>query len=284
VTFDATVSRPMWEAVERYHAICYLAPEVREEATAAGLKGFWMNYFATRAAPMGPVGPAVVLSTFFYYAPVRVYRAIPDAWSFSTPGEILAARYRGTARALRSIYGDAVDGPDVEEAATLVAEAVEACDPIGRALYAGWSSLPWPDDPHLALWHGCTLLREFRSGNHLIAVAAEGLTGCESVVSHVAVGEAPRAWITDEAGWNNDEVAEAEERLRIRGWLGRDCQPTDACYAGRRRIEDLTDRLDFPVWKHLGEENARRLFDLMSILATRLPPDDQLDWKQHYDS
>jgi len=274
----------MWEAVERYHALCYLAPEVREEGTAAGLKGFWMNYFATRAAPMGPVGPEVVTSSFFYYSPARVNRAIPDAWSFSTPDRILAARYRGMDRALRSAFGGGVDSAEVREAASLVTEAVEACDPIGRALFAGWSSVSLPSEPHLALWHGCTLLREHRSGNHLIAIAAEGLTGCESVVSHVAVGEAPKAWIAEEAGWSDAEVGTAEKRLRERGWLDDEGRATEACFEGRRQIEDLTNRLDLPVWQALGEEKGRRLFDLMSSLATQLPPDDQLDWQQHYEA
>lgn len=35
---DPTISRVMWEAVERFHALCYTSPEVREEGTAAGLR------------------------------------------------------------------------------------------------------------------------------------------------------------------------------------------------------------------------------------------------------
>ncbi|MEL7157015.1 MAG: hypothetical protein AAFN30_10490, partial [Actinomycetota bacterium] len=118
------VSRVMWEAVERLHGLCYVAPEVREEGTAAGLKGFWMNYFATRIAPVGPVGPDIVEATFFYYNRPRIERAIPDAWRFSSPEAVLAARFRGMDRALRRVLGDdIVDGADRAEAAALVAEA-----------------------------------------------------------------------------------------------------------------------------------------------------------------
>ncbi|MFT5269394.1 MAG: hypothetical protein ACI88C_002838, partial [Acidimicrobiales bacterium] len=106
MSLDPSVSRPMWEAVERFHGLTYIAPEVREEGIATGLKGFWMNYFASRIAPIGPVGALVVESTFFYYAPARVRRAIPDAWSFSTPVDVVAARYRGMDRALRATYSD----------------------------------------------------------------------------------------------------------------------------------------------------------------------------------
>ena len=69
----------MWEAVERYHQLCYWAPEVREEAEKIGLKGFFMNYFATRVAPLGSLSDGAVGSLTFYYSPRRVQRAIPDA-------------------------------------------------------------------------------------------------------------------------------------------------------------------------------------------------------------
>ncbi len=272
----------MWEAVERFHGLCYLAPEVREEGTAAGLKGFWMNYFATRVAPVGEVGPEIVASTFFYYSRVRIDRAIPDAWRFSSRDAVLAARYRGMDRALRRVYGQAVDGEAMAEAAGLVAEAVTAADPMGRTLFAGWAGLEWPEPAHLRLWHGCTLLREFRSGNHLIALTTEGLDGCESVVSHVAVGGAPRDWIQDEARWTEADEQRAEARLVARGWLDGAGTVTAEGRSGRRRIEELTDRLDLPVWQHLGPDRSRRLFDLLSDLAAVLPPDDQLDWEQIY--
>lgn len=279
---DPSISRVMWEAVERFHGLTYLAPEVREQGSAAGLKGFWMNYFATRIAPLGPVTPAAVQSTFFYYGPARIERAIPDAWSFATPEAALAARYRGMDQALRRTYD--VSLPIFEEAASLVAEAAAGCAEIGRTLHAGWAALEWPTEPHLALWHGCTLLREYRSGNHLIALCAEGFDGIESVISHAAVGGAPRAWIRDEAGWSGEDESEAIARLQTKGMLDADGAATALCHDARQRVEAMTDVLDFPVWERLGEAKGRRLFDLLAELAQVLPPDDQLDWQQHYDS
>lgn len=272
----------MWEAAERFHGLTYMAPEVREEGAAVGLKGFWMNYFATRIAPVGAVGPEIVESTFFYYSPVRVTRAIPDAWSFADPESILAARYRGMDQALRGLYGDGRSA-EVAEAVELVQAAVEGCDPTGRLLYAGWSSLDWPRDPYLALWHGCTLLREYRSGNHLIALCAEGLDGIESIVSHVAVGGAPRAWIRDEAGWTEADELAAVRRLQQRGWLDELGDATAECELGRIRVESLTNELDFAIWRRLGEQPSQRLFVLLSELDRKLPLDDQLDWQQIYD-
>jgi len=187
-------------------------------------------------------------------------------------------------RALRRTYGDQVDSPEFVEAAELIADACGGCETIGRLLHAGWASLGWPAEPHLVLWHGCTLLREYRSGNHLMAVCSEGLDGCEAVVSHVAVGGAPRDWIRDEAGWTEADEAAAVTRLQARGWLDDDGSATNQGRAGRARIEAMTDRLDFPVWDRLGAANGRRLFDLLAGFARTLPPDDQLDWQEIYGS
>ncbi len=277
-----TVARDLWEVTERYHQLCYVAPEVREAGTDAGLKGFWMNYFATRSAPMGPVRPEVVEAVFFYYGPDRVHRAIPDAWRFSTPERVLAARYQAMDAALRRELGPLIDAAAVTEAIELHERSLEWTELLGRPLFAGWRSLEPPTEPHLLLWHLATLQREYRSGCHLIALAAAGLDGCESVVSHVAVDQAPRAWITDEAGWRDEDARAAVERLQARGWVDGDGTATDRGRRERRAIEELTDSLDGRRWERLGSERCARLHELMAGLVAVLPPDDQLDWRQIY--
>jgi hypothetical protein len=273
----------MWEAVERYHGVCYDAPEPRETAAAAGLKGFWMNYFATRVAPLGPVPATVVEATFFYYSPVRIQRAIPDAWSLATPTDIIAARYEGMDCALRRVLGDEVArSSEIAEAAALARRAAEAIEPMGRVLYAGWASLTWPAEPHLQLWHAATLLREARSGAHLIALAAHDLDGCEAVVSQVGVDEAPRDWILDEAKWSEADADAAVARLVDRGWLEPSGQATDVGREGRAAVEDLTDRLDSRHWRLLGGDDSHSLLDHLEHLSGLLPADDQLDWKSIY--
>ena len=275
-------ARQMWECVERYHQLCYWAPEVRETGSAAGLRGFWMNYFATRVAPLGAVPASVVESLFFYYAPARVRRAIPDAWAFSTPAAALAARYEGVDAALRRELGELADSEPVRRSAEAVRAACDAADPVGRVLFAGWASLDWPDEPHLALWHGCTLLREYRSGCHLIALAAVGLSGCESVVSQVAVDEAPSEWITEEAGWTEAEAAEAYESLRTRAWVDADGWATQAGRQGRADLEAMTDRLDSAHWAAIGHDAADALLADMAPINALLPKDDQIDWRELY--
>jgi hypothetical protein len=78
-------ARRMWALAEPYHALTYFADESRAVAEAHGLRGFWRGYFAMRAAPLGPVGPAVVTAAFYNFAPSFVARAVPEVWSIVPP-------------------------------------------------------------------------------------------------------------------------------------------------------------------------------------------------------
>ena len=65
--------------------------------------------------------------------------------------------------------------------------AEAACEhPEGRPLFAGYASLPWPDDPYLQLWHAHYLLREFRGDGHISVLSSEGLSGIEALQLHIA--------------------------------------------------------------------------------------------------
>jgi hypothetical protein len=91
------------------HAVTYFAPECEQAFKDVGLRGFWMGYFAGRAAPMGPVTAPVVSATFFNFHPAMVERAIPDAWTFASPSEVLATRVGAAATTLRRVL------PDIDE-------------------------------------------------------------------------------------------------------------------------------------------------------------------------
>ena len=82
---DPRLSRVIWHQLECINAVTYFSPECREAPVGLGLRGFWMGYFACRAAPLGPVGAPVVEATFFNFHPARVHRAIPDAWNSARP-------------------------------------------------------------------------------------------------------------------------------------------------------------------------------------------------------
>ena len=114
----------MWQALETLHMTVYFAPEPRDAYRRAGLRGGWMGYFASRAAAMGPVPAEVVMATFYNFHPRMVRRAIPDAWGFAPPAEVLAARFAGIDAALRRLLGGWAESEEATEAAGLARRAM----------------------------------------------------------------------------------------------------------------------------------------------------------------
>ncbi len=259
-------ARRMWGLFEPVHAVTYFAPACTEEFKAAGLKGFWMGYFAGRAAPMGAVGPAVVEATFYGFNPAMVRRALPDAWSFASVERVLEARLAGVDRVLRSVLAPVPAG-DVERAAALARRACEDLDVGGRPLAAANSALPWPDEPHLVLWHAATILREHRGDGHVVALGAARLNGRQALVSAASMGAVPRALLQAARGWDDDAWDESTETLRRRGWLSEDGGPTDAGLAGRRTVEHRTDQLAAGPWRRLGRKKTEELATLLGPIV-----------------
>ena len=242
-------ARAMWKLFEPLHAVTYFVDECIEEYGAAGLKGFWMGYFAGRAAPMGAVAPAVVDATFFSFNPDRVKRALPDAWGFAAPDRVLDARLAGVDRFLRQDPRPRRErrrrcGPQaLAQAAALARSAIEGLTIEGRPLAAANVALAWPDEPHLALWQAATVLREHRGDGHVVALVAAGLDGRQALVTMAATGAVPKEMLQAARGWDDDAWDEAADALMERGWVNEDGTQTASGAAQRQAIEDLTDRL-----------------------------------------
>src|SRR4051794_41831853 len=88
-------ARRLWALGEPLHALIYFAEEARAAGEAAGLAGFWQTYFAFRAAPLGPVGPAVVTAAFYNFAPGFVAKRVPAVWAAVSPGAAVGVRLNG---------------------------------------------------------------------------------------------------------------------------------------------------------------------------------------------
>jgi hypothetical protein len=174
---DPVVARKTWRTLEPYHGVVYFAPEPHEEFKKLGISDRMMGYFGSRAAPMGAVPAEVVIATFFNFHPKLVSDRVPAVWDIASPQALLDARLRGADAMLRRVLSDAVDSDELIEAAALARRAAESCKPEGRPLYAGHASVPWPDEPHLVLWHAISCLREFRGDGHIAAMTVEGLDG-----------------------------------------------------------------------------------------------------------
>jgi len=261
----------MWQLIEPLHAIVYFAPEVSDAMRDLGLKGWWMGYFAGRGAPLGPVGSQVVTATFYGFQPEMVERALPDAWRYATPGQVLDARLEAIDAAMRRLLGDAIiESEELRLAAELAHLATADCDVAGRALFAAHRQLPWPDAPHLALFHAATLLREHRGDGHVASLLTAGLDGCEALVTMSASGTVPRAQLQQARGWTDEEWSDATGRLREKGWLDEDDLLTDQGRAGRSEIEHLTDALAAAPWRYLGTESCSQLAALLEPIKERV--------------
>ncbi len=189
------------------------------------------------------------------------------AWEIASPADLLAARYRAADRALRRLCGDLLDSPDVVEAAALARTASEGCTPYGRPLYAANAGLPWPEVPHLQLFHAQTLLREFRGDGHVAALVCDGLTGLEAAVLHVAQGDSwRRSGLQATRAYSDEQWDGAVAGLAERGWLEADGTFTELGREQRRRVEELTDTLAVAPYAHLGSDGCARLRELAAPL------------------
>jgi hypothetical protein len=270
-------TRQRWASFEPLHAVVYFAPEIPEADEALGLKGFWMSYFAGRAAPLGPVGPGVVTATFFNFAPPMVARALPDAWGFASPEAVLATRFDAVDRVLRRVLGDAVDSSEMVELAALAGGAADRSPIEGRPLAAAWSSVEAPPLPHQQLWLALTVLREHRGDGHVAALVEDGLDGVEVHVLLAAVGSVTRESQLRARGWTDGQWDDAAARLADRG-LVTDGQLTDAGRALNERIEATTDRLAAVPWTAIGADATDRFDQLIAPLTAMVGAAEVLNY------
>ena len=258
------VARGWWLTLEPVHAVVYFDDGCRASMADLGLRGFWIGYFAGRAAPLGPVGPEVVAASFFNFAPDMVARSLPDAWAVADPVTVWAARRAGAAATLRRVC------PDVEAQAVdvqpLMTRVVAAAPAAGRPLFAATRAAGWPDDPVEALWHACSCLREHRGDGHVAALTASGLDGIEAVVLFAVSEGLPESLFLAARGWSGHEWTEAAHRLRSRGLLDEDGITPDGAML-RRSVESMTDHQAAQPFAALSPAEQGRLHDGLATVA-----------------
>ncbi len=264
------VAREAWRLAEPLHAMIYFAPEVPERFAALGVPS-GADYFVSRGAALGAVGPGPVVATFYNFHPGPVARALPAAWEIVTPAAAVAARLDAAGAALTRGLGDAVHSPEVAEAAELARRAAESAGAYaaGRPLFAAYAELDWPDAPHLVLWHAQTLLREFRGDAHVAALLVAGVSGLQSIILHAASGKADATFLRTSRGWTRQQWADEQEVLRQRGLLAGE-ELSDEGRTLREGLEADTDRLAVPAYRVLGTEGTTRLAELTRPLSRTL--------------
>jgi hypothetical protein len=269
-----SLARRVWARYEPLHDVVYFSPYARAAASALGLKGYWMGYFAFRAAPLGTIGPAAVTAVFYGFAARRVERALPDAWQYTSPEQALAARAEAAGRALREAFGSALD---VAAAADLLWEASRAADVAGRPLAAANQALPKPDDPVIALWQATTVLREHRGDGHNAVLVARGIGPVAAHQLKMGADETDAEMLKLGRGFTDDEWQEGHEALIRRGWVDAEGRLTANGEAEHRAVEEQTDRVAAGPWEALGVQRAEHVLRVLeplraAVLATGLIP------------
>ncbi|MFF5251041.1 hypothetical protein ACFY4K_03120 [Streptomyces leeuwenhoekii] len=266
---EPRAGRRCHNALNTLHATHYFSPDLGRELGAVGITDPRAVNFAARAAALGPVGAGAVTAAFYNYKHELVARHVPAVWRSAAPEQVLAARLRAADATLRRLLGEeTVGSPEMAEAAQLALRAAEGCARPARPLYSAHADLPVPDEPHLALWHAATLLREHRGDGHLAALTAAELDGLEALVTHTATGKGMTSkWVFSTRGWTQEEWDAAVARLRERGLLDGAGELTERGVALREEIERETDRLDAAPYARLGAEGVARLTELAGGFA-----------------
>jgi hypothetical protein len=98
------------------------------------------------------------------------------------------------------------------------------------------------------------------------------VSGIEAAVMHVAQGDTwTREPLRKTRGYSTEQWDTALAELRERGWIELDGEGFTA--EGRRvrqEVEDRTDVLALPPWRHLGEAGCDRLREIVRPLSTAI--------------
>ena len=267
----ARTARLTFRTAEPIHGMIYFTPHGADAYAQVGITRQRMTYFASRSAALGPVPAETVVATFFNFSPAIIRQVIPAAWDIASPAQVLAARLDAVDRSLRQAWPGEIGGPQVREAADLARRAAERATsrPQGRPLFAAHAALPWPDAPHLVLWHAQTLLREYRGDGHVALLLTEGLDGLGALITHAATGAIPAEALRTSRAWSEQEWAGGVDRARDQGWLtdSPELALSEEGQRRRRSIEDRTDQLAGYPYEALGEDGCARLRELTAPLS-----------------
>lgn len=241
----------------------YFSPEPLAALKAAGYRGFWMGYFAGRAAPLGRASAELTEAVFYNFDHDHVARAVPDAWTFAPPESALRARLGGSAAALRRMLGPEIDTDEVERLADALLVLADAAPVGGRALFAANRALPVPADPVERLWHAATLLREHRGDGHVAALVAAGIGGREAHVLHSLATGTPLAVYARSRRLGETETDVLRAGLRERGLVDDSGLLTSAGRARKVLVEQQTDALAWSACSGCSTAELDALLDAL---------------------
>jgi hypothetical protein len=269
---DGSPARRLRDACEPVAMHAVWSRTTNERLAQHGLD-FLTSYVGGRGACLGEPAGAVVAAAFAWFEPSLVTTLWEAARSAVAHDQLVQARDESTVASLREVLA----GEDPGEVASLLADAAEAADGMGRPLFSGRRADGRPQDAVHCLWWACGLVREHRGDSHVAAAAAAGLNAVEmNILTELWTGM-PLLSYTATRGWPPDAMQRAVARLESRGWV-RDGGLTGEGRARRLSIEQRTDDQERPIAAALGdrlEEVCGRLnhWGQLCIEAGAFPPD-----------
>lgn len=221
-----------------------------------------MGYFATRSAPLGKPSSEVVQSLFYNFAPELVSRAIPDAWRYSQPAEIIEARLQ-LAEDFIVRANSNTESAIVSSLSQRLLKIARSLEISGRALYAAHLDIDWHRSDALSLFGAATLLREHRGDTHNAALVTNGINGVQSHLLQIAKGVVSYEIVFPNRGWPKEAWIEAAGDLTKRGILESISTPEAPVLTSygeeiKDSIERETDQNSNP-WANVDKEEMHKL-------------------------
>jgi hypothetical protein len=278
------LARRLRDVLEPVTGQVYFSPECHANYETLGFNGSPAElngvampdgpaYFTSRGSVMGQVPGHVVASAFAVFNPEAVIPSVAHGWTLTDAPTICKARTNGAVAQLVRILGDSPEGLD--RAIEILRRTCAVLRPEGRPLYSGVWSQGAPDSPIGEMWWLGDQLREYRGDSHTIAWSGAGFDPIEiGLLTEAFWGMPLNSYIRTRA-WSADEIADATERLRSRGFLD-DETLTGSGREAREAVEAHTDEQMSRAIEALGpdaqavrEEGRRLPFEEAVELALR---------------
>lgn len=179
-THGTTTAHELSETIYDTAAAFMLAPPTAAKATELGFADPLQLYVAGRLGVLGDTTPEVAAAAHGFLSPA----AAAEAWP--AVGKVCSRETatRVFAEACAE-YGETKLSSLSEDEAGRLADLAEKIvdDAPATPLFAAWRAHPRPSSPRARAAHQLNLLREWRGGVHIAAVAAAGLRPLEAIMS-----------------------------------------------------------------------------------------------------
>ncbi len=259
-----TDARRVRDAVEPIATIGWWSRPAADAFTALG-HGFFDGYAWGRAASLGAdVNPTVIVSAFGVFSPGLLIPVIEQARTLSSRDAILDARTIGASAGLEQAT-KAIAVETINRAADHLLAAMHSVEPGPRPLFGALQGLPVADSPYARLWRAAELFREHRGDSHLAACATFDLDMVEMNVLTERWLQYPVGEYSSTRGFSAEQVHEACESLRSRGWMDEADELTSDGRSARDEIERRTDDGQNKVIRALGSDLGELIRSCQSV-------------------